>query len=311
MAEQLYKVIETGKFALQYKGFGYTFDRIFNFHVDIGTGTYTEGTGNLANIKGATNPVTAKFRKMQGDNDSDTITTGQTVLYNKINEKAIHTINQEITNPTTGKVTQTNNFAPTSKNPHITDNTIYEWIAKVNAGALDRDDFTVYGEVDIYTINENKTVRKKVSNVFLELFELKGTLLTDAVIRRNTYRGQSFSELTFLADSISPVVTKEDFEVIASVVSEDTELAKIGTVINYKLTVTASPAEGGAVSLPQESNQRNGAQISVTATPNTGYTFKSWSASGVAIEASAATNATLTFTMPANDVALTATFEKT
>jgi hypothetical protein len=70
----------------------------------------------------------------------------------------------------------------------------------------------------------------------------------------------------------------------------------------YTLTVSAGP--GGTVSGTASGQYAQGAAITVTASPNTGYSFRNWTASGATVGNTAA----ISFTMPANAVTLTANF---
>ena len=74
--------------------------------------------------------------------------------------------------------------------------------------------------------------------------------------------------------------------------------------VNYTVTVTASPAEGGTVN--GGGTFAEGTQVTVTATANDGYTFVAWQEGGTKIE-----NAGASYTFTVNDnCTLTAIFEK-
>ena len=72
----------------------------------------------------------------------------------------------------------------------------------------------------------------------------------------------------------------------------------------YTVTVVASPAEGGSVSGGGEAAA--GAQVTVSATANTGYRFVNWTKGGD----EESTDASFSYTVPAGDVTLIANFEK-
>jgi alpha-tubulin suppressor-like RCC1 family protein len=76
----------------------------------------------------------------------------------------------------------------------------------------------------------------------------------------------------------------------------------------YTLTVNRDTTAGGTISGTSNGQYEQGANVNVTATPNSRYTFSGWTASGVTLTATQKTAATLTFTMPANAVTLTASF---
>ena len=74
--------------------------------------------------------------------------------------------------------------------------------------------------------------------------------------------------------------------------------------VNYTVTVTTSPAEGGTVN--GGGTFAEGTQVTVTATANDGYTFVAWQEGGTKIE-----NAGASYTFTVNDnCTLTAIFEK-
>lgn len=199
------KVVETGEYAIQYGGLGYVFHSIPKFHADLGTGLYTEGTGNLYNVKAATNPVEVVFRKHQQDIDP---ASGQdhikmrTVLLEKFNgllkQQGLDGL---------AVATRVEDKNVTANTP-ITDSTIYEWLAAVNGGSYDRQTFTVFGVVDTYSPNGANDLPTQVKRTeVMPLFTLNGAILIDADIRRNPHRGVTFSELKFVADSVTGVVT--------------------------------------------------------------------------------------------------------
>ena len=79
----------------------------------------------------------------------------------------------------------------------------------------------------------------------------------------------------------------------------------------YTITAVSSPAEGGTVtvnggtsSVSVEANST----VNLVATPNAGYRFTGWTSSGGTI--ADASSVSTTFTMPANDVIVTAGFEQ-
>lgn len=77
--------------------------------------------------------------------------------------------------------------------------------------------------------------------------------------------------------------------------------------ISYTLSSVVSPISGGTVTLGQSSGYYAD-EVSITATPATGYQFISWSApSGTFADS---TSASTTFTMPNENATVTATFEK-
>ena len=72
----------------------------------------------------------------------------------------------------------------------------------------------------------------------------------------------------------------------------------------YTVTVVANPAEGGIVSVSDGGNAVEGATLAVTATANTGYRFVNWTKDAEEVS----TSASFEYTVPAEDVTLTANF---
>jgi len=71
----------------------------------------------------------------------------------------------------------------------------------------------------------------------------------------------------------------------------------------YTLTVNGYPSAGGSVT--GGGNYASGAQVSLTATAATGYTFVNWTQGGTIVSA----EANWTYTMPGSDTTLTANFQ--
>ena len=206
---ELIKVVETGRYILKYKEKFFIFDLIFNLHADLGTTLYTEGTGNLTNVKAATNPVKAVFRKntsseMFTTTDNSVEKQGENILFSRYNtdEYKIFLEDED------GSYLIQDADLPEYETISM-EHSIYEWIDALNSGTeIDRDNFFVYGEIAA-EYKTNSISSKK--NYLISLFELKGAILVDAVIRRNVYKegGRSFSELTFVVDSLTGTLTRK------------------------------------------------------------------------------------------------------
>ena len=198
---EITRVVETGRYMLIYKHKIFIFDLIFNLHTDLGTALYTEGTGNLINVKAATNPVKAVFRKNTLNSDSK---QGENILFSEYSTSNYSEINSSEFSQTT--------------DPYSTDkeNSIYEWIGALNSAiGLDSETFTVYGEIEAeFETDGTSSIKKKY---IIPLFELTGAILVDAVIRRNVYKegGRSFSELTFVVDSLKASTTTNNLKVLS------------------------------------------------------------------------------------------------
>lgn len=87
--------------------------------------------------------------------------------------------------------------------------------------------------------------------------------------------------------------------------ANDVQLVAKFVKIDYNVTATANA--GGTVA-PAAQVRNYGDAVTVTATPNAGYTFSGWVATGVTLADVNANPAS--FTMPANDVSLVASFAK-
>jgi len=96
-------------------------------------------------------------------------------------------------------------------------------------------------------------------------------------------------------------VVDQDVTVNVTLVSESTE--------TYSLTLTANPSDIGAV-LTGAGNYAEGANVNISASTVSGYTFTGWtgSAEDVALLGDASASAT-SFLMPSRNVTLTATYE--
>ncbi len=205
------KVVETGRYFLIYKEMTFIFDLIFNLHADLGTSLYTEGTGNLFNVKGATNPVKAVFRKNTSTDDFTTnnipkIKQGENILFSTFDTSDLKKIvGIEITDDLTlndGSYHHLDEIAISDEPEDNDESSIYEWIDALNSAAtFDKSDFKVHGEIEAVF----KGDRDITETYIIPIFELKGAILVDAVIRRNVYKegGRSFSELTFVVDSLT------------------------------------------------------------------------------------------------------------
>jgi uncharacterized repeat protein (TIGR02543 family) len=99
----------------------------------------------------------------------------------------------------------------------------------------------------------------------------------------------------------------EDVELTANFEADDSgDDTTTEPAVTYTVTLNASPTEGGTVSGAEE--YEAGDSVTVTATTNAGFTFKDWKEdtnTGIADN----NNLSFTFTMPEEDVELTANFE--
>ncbi len=86
--------------------------------------------------------------------------------------------------------------------------------------------------------------------------------------------------------------------------AEDVTLIAVFVPNTFDLFLTAEPAEGGTVN--GEGSYTEGAEITLTATPNEGYTFLKWTDDQ---DVEVGTEASFIFTMPGSNVTLIAHFD--
>ena len=150
------------------------FDNIVGMKADVGIGLYTEGTGNLANVKGATNPVEFTFRQSLNVSSGDVVQN-----YRRFkNDYKGRSANEDVD--------------PISGTGSI-ERSIYKWAEIINKGALDRNTVKVY----VGTGNPSGT-----SYSFMPFIELTNGIAQKAIIKRNPYKGANVAELTFIADAM-------------------------------------------------------------------------------------------------------------
>ena len=107
----------------------------------------------------------------------------------------------------------------------------------------------------------------------------------------------------------NPVTDSGTFPGKAITNFNDYKYVKIETLDSYVLTITAG--QGGSISMGASGSYAAGSVIDIAAAPNSvhsGYTFSGWTSSKGGTFGDASKTAT-TFTMPANDVTITANFE--
>ncbi len=116
--------------------------------------------------------------------------------------------------------------------------------------------------------------------------------------------GYSFVEWT---GDIAPIDDAGAAEVTLIMPADHVSLTAAFEPIEYTVTADSDPAAAGTVSLdPQQDHYFIGDAITLTATAETGYEFTGWTGDTENLDDASAVSATLT--MPAGDVALTATF---
>lgn len=82
-------------------------------------------------------------------------------------------------------------------------------------------------------------------------------------------------------------------------------------VPTHAVTATASPTAGGLAAVSGGSPQNEGAEVSVIASANAGYSFTGWTVNSGGVTCANAASTTCTFTLGTQDVSLTANFSVT
>ncbi|MEC4725821.1 hypothetical protein HWQ46_09725 [Shewanella sp. D64] len=185
-------------------GLSFRFDNIVSMQADLGVGLYTEGTGNLAYVKGATNPVKMIFSKTleMGGGKDDTE-----------HKPFIGRRRFSVKNKSIGDITIVKSYKDpsplthedgTNKTVSPEETSIFQWAETINGGTtVDKFDLTVYALLDEEDGMDNKKGKYKQASRFVNFIELKGAIPILANIKRNPYRGKNKAELTFVADGIT------------------------------------------------------------------------------------------------------------
>ena len=172
------------------------FDNIVNMKADLGIGLYTEGTGNLANVKAATNPVEFTFR--QSIKSSDTVNFRDYKRdYRAIQTTAATTTTAEskaYVDPITGEGSK--------------ERSIFKWAEMINAGKIDRATLKIYAWKTTQTRSSVTATALPAQSEhsdtgLLEFIVLTNAIPKAAIIKRNPYKGANVAELSFVADSMS------------------------------------------------------------------------------------------------------------
>ncbi len=118
--------------------------------------------------------------------------------------------------------------------------------------------------------------------------------------------GYAFAKWTVKSGSVT-LSSETDAAATFTADASDVEIEATFTAESYGVTVSASPVTGGTVT-SSLSTAEYGTEITITATPATGYAFSKWSVTEGGASLSSDSDATATFTMPASNVTVEATF---
>lgn len=153
----------------------------------------------------------------------------------------------------------------------------------------------VFEELPYYTLtlNANPTGGGNIAGA--------GNYLEGAVVNVSAVANSGYEFVNWTGAGGVEVSTLASF-VYTMPAADITLTANFIALPTYSLTLVANPVEGGTVS--GAGNYVEGLSVAVTATPEAGYVFVDWQKDGVAIS----TLPTFNFTMPSEDVTLTANF---
>ncbi len=159
-------------------------------------------------------------------------------------------------------------------------------------------------------ISKNKDVKKdmnhnKKAQVSIEMIVILGILILGAVILA-TFLGLFGEKTTQLTDLNE--VAEGTFDGFLNNLGNSSDGSfpqqPGGTGINYTLTLIPNNASFGTANT--SGSYQSGSLVTVTATPSAGYSFVNWTITSTGVVAS--TNASYSFTMPTNNLGLTANF---
>ncbi len=172
------------------------FDNIVKMKADLGTGLYTEGSGNLANVKAATNPVYFTFRQTLQVKEDGTPTSYRRLKRGFTNNFSIGIKDgtpKSISNSQVGSISG-GQYTAIPENETAVERSIFKWAEMINGGQIDRAPVTIFGSFS-ETVNS--------CTEFVPVVNLKGAIPLEARIKRNPYKGVNVAELDFVADSMS------------------------------------------------------------------------------------------------------------
>jgi hypothetical protein len=122
-------------------------------------------------------------------------------------------------------------------------------------------------------------------------------------------QGEFESQITGMNPGTMYFVRAYAINVIDTAYGEQKSLITLPQTATFTLSLSASPAEGGTVSLEpeqQEGPYQEGVLINIVATANAGYEFVEWTQNGESIS----TDQAIEFEMPASDTELVAVFSE-
>ncbi|MBR0441214.1 MAG: bacterial Ig-like domain-containing protein, partial [Firmicutes bacterium] len=166
---------------------------------------------------------------------------------------------------------------------------------------------TVMIDVLENTLEEVELVTGPALTVYTvgDSFDPEGMIIKATFANGDVIDEVDTSELTF-----EPETFTEAGEVEVTVTYKDkTVTVKVTVEEPVKYTITLSAGEGGSVKADKE-EAAEGETVTITATPKSGYKFDKWTVTSGSAVVAKATSKSTTFTMPAEAVAIEATFKE-
>jgi|GEM_PF-3025956 len=166
---------------------------------------------------------------------------------------------------------------------------------------------TVMIDVLENTLEEVELVTGPALTVYTvgDSFDPEGMIIKATFANGDVIDEVDTSELTF-----EPETFTEAGEVEVTVTYKDkTVTVKVTVEEPVKYTITLSAGEGGSVKADKE-EAAEGETVTITATPKSGYKFEKWTVTSGSAVVAKETSKSTTFTMPAEAVAIEATFKK-
>ena len=219
------------------------------------------------------------------------------------------------TNPTTGAGTVTGGgiYASGTKVPiEAASATCYKFVNWTNANGTVTH---TYKQKDTITITKNDTLRANFERITYTVDVNSGTG-GNATKTPNTATVNCGDSVIFTAipnscykfvnwTNANGTVTSNT-NPLKIAINANTTLTANFVKDSFNLTLNRNPIAGGTISGTSAGKKDCNSNISVTATPNTGYTFVNWTADGIEVS----TNAAYTFQIT-KDITLTANFQST
>lgn len=170
------------------------FDNIVKMKADLGTGLYTEGTGNLANVKGATNPVYFTFRQTLRVKDGDSVQS-----YRRLKRGFTNPFSISVKDGTSSKVKTAGRivggkYTVVPDGESSVERSIFKWAEMINGGSIDRAPLTIYGSIGATVTDTSE---------FIPFISMTNAIPLEARIKRNPYIEENVAELDFVADAMS------------------------------------------------------------------------------------------------------------